>query len=180
MDKPTDQTTSTRSIRRLTVAVWVLVAASLLNTIVVLFTNLSPYVFASRIADALPVTVASGSHRVLDQYEGFSEWPLERQIKSASAIVVTTYKQEGPKLKCIVTEILKKEPGTVLNYKVGDEYPPGSRYPKDNANYGDGQVVFFVGSPAAMRLSLSYWEGRIMGLGDMPLTMLKDMVTQTK
>lgn len=180
MDKSTDQAFPSRSIRRLTIAVWVLVLTSLLNTVVVLFTNLSPFVFATRIADALPVMVSTGSHRMSDQYAGFSEWPLERKIKSASAIIVTTYKQEGPKLKSSVAEIIKQEPGTILNYKIGDEYPQGSRYPRDNANYGDGEVVFFVGSPASMRYSLSYSEGRILGLGDMPLTMFKDMAAQKK
>ena len=42
------------------------------------------------------------------------------------------------------------------------------------AAMGDGEVVFFTGSPAMMQLAMSYSEDRIRGLGDMPLALLRE------
>jgi hypothetical protein len=104
----------------------------------------------------------------------FHELKLEEQIKKASVIALAKYEPAPDgKMKATIKEFLKKEPGVTLYYNVGDEYASSSYYPKDRTSYGDGLVIFFVGSPAEMRMSMSYEGDRIRGLGDLPLELLK-------
>ena len=71
-----------------------------------------------------------------------------------------------------MSEILKR-PDAGLNYSVGDEFMDLSRYEGGDADYGDGDVVFFQDSATDMREPMTYRNGRITGLGDMPLDALR-------
>lgn len=93
--------------------------------------------------------------------------------------LLTSCEKDGNRYKAIVAEILKPEPDTILYYS-GDEYPTLSFFPKEGESCGEGQVVFLVGSPASMRSSYSFSGGRIGGLGDMPLSTLREMVKRKK
>ena len=75
--------------------------------------------------------------------------------------------------KAIIRQFLKKAPDTTIYYSVGDEYPVASYYPSEGPMHGDGVIVFFVGSPAEMRMSMSYTGDRIQGLGDIPIELFK-------
>jgi hypothetical protein len=66
------------------------------------------------------------------------------------------------------------KPGTTFYYEIGDEFPGSSFYPEGRTNYGDGLVIFFTGSPAMMRLSMTYSGDRIRSLGDLPLKLLRE------
>lgn len=104
----------------------------------------------------------------------FHELELDEQIKLSSVIALAEYvPAKDGKMKAIITELLKNEPGTNVYYNVGDEYTHSSYYPTENTNRGDGMVIFFIGSPAQMRMSMTYRGDRIMGLGDMPIKLLK-------
>jgi hypothetical protein len=104
----------------------------------------------------------------------FHELSLEEQIKTASVIAIAKYeKSSDGKMKAIIKEFLKKEPGTTIYYNIGDEYPGSSYYTKENTMYGDGVVIFFTGSPASMRMSMSYSGDRIHSLGDIPIELFK-------
>ena len=104
----------------------------------------------------------------------FHELKLEEQIKQASVIALAKYEPAPDgKMKAVIKEFLKKEPDATIYYNVSDEYAPSSYYPKKNTNYGDGLIMFFTGSPAMMRMSMSYTGDRIGGLGDLPLELLK-------
>ncbi len=105
----------------------------------------------------------------------FHELPLEEQIKKSSVIALARYELAADgKQKAIIKEFLKKDPNTTIYYNVGDEYPGASFYPKEETNYGDGIIVFFVGSPASMRMSMSYTGDRIRSLGDIPLQLFRE------
>ena len=104
----------------------------------------------------------------------FHELKLEEQIKKASVIAIAKYEPSPDgKMRAIIKEFLKKDPGVTLYYKLGDEYASASYYPKDKTTYGDGLIIFFVGSPATMRMSMSYQGDRIHSLGDIPLELFK-------
>ena len=119
-----------------------------------------------------PVQYSSSSAQV--QEVQFHELPIEEQIKKASVIALARYEPDADgKMKAVVKELLKKDPGTVFHYEIGDEYAPSSYYPKEATQYGDGLVIFFVGSPATMRMAMSYSGDRIHSLGDMPLQLLR-------
>ena len=105
----------------------------------------------------------------------FHELTLEDQIKNSSVIALAKYERAPDgKMKAIIKEFLKKEPSVTIYYKIGDEYPSAGLYPKERTSYGDGVVIFFVGSPAIMRMSMTYSGDRIHGLGDLPLELLKE------
>lgn len=104
----------------------------------------------------------------------FYELPIEEQIKQASVIGLARFEpsQDG-KRKAIFREFLKKDQNTAFYYAIGDEYPSASFYPKEGTDHGDGVIVFFVGSPANMRLSMTYTGDRIHSLGDIPLELFR-------
>lgn len=110
-----------------------------------------------------------------DPGKPFHELGIDEQIAQSSAIALARYERAPDgQMKAIVKEFLKKDPGIEIGYNVGDEYVPGSHYPSSRADYGDGLVIFFGGSPAMMRMSVGYSGDRIRGLGDIPLQLVKD------
>jgi len=104
----------------------------------------------------------------------FYELGPEEKIEEASVIVLANYEEgENGKLKVIMKEFLKYVPGTDFYYSLGDEYKSSSFYPRENTNYGDGMVIFFAGSPAFMKSSMTHADGRIRGMGDMPIELIR-------
>jgi hypothetical protein len=105
----------------------------------------------------------------------FHEIPIEERIKRSSVIALAKYEPaEDGRMKAILKEFLKKDEGVRLHYDIGEEYTPASYYPKKGTSYGDGLVIFFEGSPATMRMSMTYSGDRIHSLGDMPMELLRD------
>lgn len=104
----------------------------------------------------------------------FHELPIDEQIKVASVIALAKYEPaEDGRMKAVLKELLKEDERTVIHYEIGDEYPQSSYYPSEGTNHGDGLVIFFAGSPAMMRMAMSYSGDRIRGLGDMPLELFR-------
>jgi hypothetical protein len=167
---------TSRKLDRLTTAVWVLVAISALHLVVTLY-GLWPYITqTSRASTAYAPPQVSES---IDRYANFHEWPVEKQIQAASVIALAKHTVEKDQVKTVVAEILKQTPGTTFYYKIGDEW--GTHQPlRPNTSYGEGQVMFFVGSPAQFRFSTSYHRGRITGLGDMPLDLFRKKIREQR
>jgi len=178
MNPPEEQDASIRAIRRLTFAVWALVVVLVANMSVQLLTGFLPVMFARKLIDDSYGPTSHRSKPFVDPMADFYEWPLEKQVASASVIVLTRFEKDGPRIKSVISEILKLAPGTTFNYRVGDEYARGSRYVRENTSYGDGEIVFFTDSPATMRYSSSYEAGRLLGLGDLPIDVLRQKIAQ--
>ncbi len=114
------------------------------------------------------------SHNGGESGPSFHELTIEEQIEKSSVIALARFEPAPDgKMKAIFKEFLKKDPGVTFYYEIGDEYPNASFYPKEGMNRGDGLVAFFVGSPADMRLSMTYTGDRISGLGDIPLELFR-------
>lgn len=182
-----------RQLRRLTRAVWVLavllgLVLAVLGTAgwVVVRTFSGAQVMAPDVgvlggADSAPAR-ASEPYR----YNGFDEWPSERKVSEASAIIVTTVKGSGKDARDVITEVIKQAPGVEFHYKVGDTYDMGwgSRVQNeaDMPELGSrGQIVFFVGSPASMNYAVSYEPdtGRCSSMGGISLDQLRELARQT-
>lgn len=104
----------------------------------------------------------------------FHELGLDEQIKKSSVIALARYESSPDgKMKAIIKEFLKKDPNVTIYYNIGDEYPSSSYYPKERTSYGDGVIIFFAGSPATMRMSMTYSGDRIRSLGDLPIELLR-------
>lgn len=162
-----------RALKRLTVAIWVLIAITTLELLFGLFVTLFPAAVARHFAAQ---SSDFSSAPPIDQNRDFYNWPLEKQIGAASVIAVGKMKLEDNIYKCIIAEILKQSPNTTFYYKVGDEYRQGNHAAKPGNDYGDGQLLFFVGSPAEFRYSVSFSGDRVTALGDMPLDVLRQMI----
>ena len=128
----------------------------------------------SKIESRVDHHVPDSADSIAKQYRQFDELSLNEQIKRSSVIAIAKYeKSPDGKLKAIIKEFLKKEPRTIIHYNIGDEYPSLSVYPEENTRYGDGVVIFFVGSPATMKSAVTYTGGRIHSFGDMPIELLR-------
>jgi hypothetical protein len=168
----TSRNTIARSIRRLTIAVYILAILVALNVLASLFCALLPTLLTKRLEREWPSAASAVA------LNDFPEWPVRRKIKEASVIAIGRLQREGNRYKCIISEIVKQRAGTELFYKVGDEYREGGFTIRDNTDYGEGQIIFFTGSPAQVRYSTTYSGNRIVGLGDMPIQAFRDMVQQ--
>lgn len=119
-----------------------------------------------------PPSRSTESHR--EPEVPFHDLALEEKIERSSVIALAKYEPSSDgKMKAIIKEFLKKDPDVKLYYKVGDEYPSSSYYPKERTSYGDGVVIFFTGSPATMRMSMTFSGDRIRGLGELPVELLR-------
>jgi len=100
---------------------------------------------------------------------------IEERIDAASAIALAKYEpSDDGRMKAVITEYLKLEPGTMVRFEIGNEYPSSSYYPTEGRNRGDGVVIFFTGSPATMQSSTSVNGDRITGLNDIPLALFRE------
>lgn len=114
----------------------------------------------------------------MNDSEAFFEASIEERIEMASAIAVAKFEpSDDGRMRAIIHEYLKVEPGTELRYEVGDEHPSSSYYPSEDRIKGDGLVIFFTGSPARMRMSTSINGDRITGLSDIPLELFRKKCT---
>jgi hypothetical protein len=181
MSDPATPEQTMRAVRRLSVAIWILAIVVATNLVVSLLALFSPAFLTKRIMEALPAEFPSATERSkIDEYNSFHDWPVERQIQSATVIALAKWEKSGLTWKCIISEILKQAPNTKFYYKVGDEYRLGSRPVRDeNTDYGDGQIMFFTGSPASFRFSTGWKGDRLTGLGDMPIAELRELIRKS-
>jgi hypothetical protein len=134
-----------------------------------------PMTFGSRVINAPTEGTSFPSYSDKLEEMPFHELPVEEQIATASVIALVRYEPAADgKMRAVISEIVKKDPAVTFHYSIGDEYGLSSHYPRPGTSYGDGQVVFFTGSPAMMQLAMSYSGDRIRGLGDMPLALLRE------
>ena len=147
-----------RKVKRLSATVWIL-AIILCITLVISFV----------LVRTLSV--------VRSEFDGLSP---EQRVQSASVIALARWQRAGSTLRCVISEILKQTPDTKFYYKVGDEFPAGNQRAVENADFGDGLVLFFTGSPARLEETVAYRHDQITGMGDMPITTLREIIRTSK
>lgn len=174
-----DQAT-VRALRRLAIAVWALVLVVAVSAVVPMMAYLPWLMSMWSHSEGPGAARSSASSLLTTPHEKFHELPIEKQIAAASVIAIAKYQKDGEKLKCVVSEVLKRSPDTAFYFKVGDEFPDCSRYPRPDVSYGEGMVMFFVGNPAQMRYSTSIYENRLIGVGDMPVDLLRRKIAEAK
>ncbi len=161
-----------KAVRTLAIAVGLLAAGVLALVAFYAFTLYQSRAFF-RGASAVSTTTSrttrpAGAPGLPADERSFHSLPPDEKIRRSSAILLTKHERSGGRLKAVVSEILKR-PDTGFGYSVGDEFGDLSREAEEGTDYGDGDVVFFVGSGNDLRESMTYRRGRISGLGDMPL-----------
>lgn len=172
MEPPSQSERVAKSIRSLTVAVWCLVAVNVVQVAAWLSPFIAPGVLTSR------MTVASGfPSGAFESWEGLS---FEEKAKRASVVLITENRQEDGLVRAYIREELKRKPGTVFQYKVGEVYPPLTLTPKENTSYGDGSLVLLSGSPAREQESMSIFGGNVAALENMPLSKVRQVIAEAK
>jgi len=125
--------------------------------------------------EANPSDIVTSMPRSFESGKQFHELPLDEQINESTVIAIAKYEasQDG-RMKAVIKEFLKKKEGVKIYYDVGDEHPSSSFYPEEDTSHGDGVVIFFTGSPATMKMSMTFEGDRIRSLGDIPLKLFKE------
>ena len=162
-----------RALRRLTIAVWALVVVVAVSAVGPMIAYVPWLMSMWTGPGSAPSDRSGASSRSVIPHERFHEYSVDEKIAAASVIATCKYQKDGDKLKCVIAEVLKRSPNTDFYFKVGDEYPDGSRFAKADVIYGDGQLIFFVGNPAQARYSTSIFGDRLGALGDMPIELLR-------
>jgi hypothetical protein len=108
--------------------------------------------------------------------DDFYTWPVERQVAASTVIARGEWRIEGDEYKCIIAEIIKRDPGVSFDYNVGDEFRKGNQRAMPHTTYGEGQVLFFGGSPPTLRFITAVDRGRLVGLGETTLDALRAVV----
>jgi hypothetical protein len=163
-------------LKRLTVAVWLLFALGLVTLSISFYFRIAPrpsqmsYV----VGNSTPPRWFAESRK----YADFSDWPVKRQIAAASVIALAKYQRHGNTVTPVITEIMKKTPGTVFNYKRGDKLARQSFQIEKGVAYHGGLVLFFTGSPATFQYAASYGQSRLFSYGDMPFKMFRRMIRE--
>ena len=174
-----------RAVRSLARAVWVL---AVLVALTVVYSTWA-WIQSTRMVRNLSregyssmTSTTSGITPVVGGPGSFScDLPPDDLVRRASAILLTSYQPSGKGFKAIVAEIVKLDPGTTIEYKVGDEFPdPTVEHSRAVSSDLDGSVLFLEGSPASMRCGHSFHNGRIAGLGDMTLEKLRAIAGKKK
>lgn len=177
-----------RSIKQLTIAIWAVAFALLAILIFWIISWVFPPPYISQFTGTTSSFQESSSESSIlplarfgndELGTPFYELPIEQQIEQSSMIAVAEYEDGGDgRMRAMIREILKKDPGTVSYFDVGDEHHMSSYHGSSDRSRGDGVVIFFTGSPATMSLSMSYEGERIRSLGDMPLALFREKCSE--
>lgn len=175
METP-ERDSSVRALRGLTIAVWALTAVMAVFVTLYLVAYIPSFTFSS--VNLTRSTVAESERPLgsFTRYPDFHAMPLEKQIEAASVIAIARYERESERNKCVLSEILKQAPGTEFHFKLGDELRHCSHNVKPSESRGDGQLMFFVGSPADLRFSRTFFGERLAGSGNMPISLLRKQI----
>ncbi|SRR5216683_2836057 len=167
----------------LTIAVWCLCAAVIGQITFYAWSYINSMRWSRQMTTSMTSVTAKRSKDLEPppiQWESLHDLPPEQMVAKASVILLTSYEDVGDRYKAVVAEVLKRNPGVELYYSVGDEFPHLSFAKEKGVTCGEGQAVFMTGNPASMNTSYGFTNGRIGGLGDIPLTTLREMVKRKK
>jgi len=133
---------------------------------------ISPMLIESQVYETTPQTSTQKDNK--KPKVPFHELSNDNLIKQSSVIALAEFEPSADgRMKAIIKEFLKMEPGTKTYFKVGDEHPSSSYYPKEGLSHGDGVIIFYKGSPAKYKRTSSFYDGRIPSFGDIPLELFK-------
>ena len=122
-----------------------------------------------------PSTSADPATQVRLETEPFHEMPIDAQIDRVSVIAIARFEQdEKGQPIAVLDEILKKDDGVDFYYTVGEEMHSERFMAQRSHADSDGIVMFFVGSPARQKYSITYSGERISGLGDIPVRLFRE------
>lgn len=109
----------------------------------------------------------------------FAGLTLEERLEASSAIALLRF-DGGPDglQNAVVAEYLKRLPSATQAPQVGEGYPDASYYPGGRVSEPDAALLFFRGSGAHVTLTQFVYGGRVPGLNNIPLELLREKVRE--
>jgi len=172
-----------RAVRRLTVAVWCLVALFGVTTLLPWASFLWYARKSAPPAADVPRGEAPSVPDITSEFDNdFHARPPEEKIRRATVILLAQNRPADGMHKAFISEVVKQAPGVRFYYKVGDEYPTLSHAPSPECNgcESEGEVIFLIGNPAQMASAYSYRNGRIDGMGGLSLAQLRELAVPAR
>jgi hypothetical protein len=163
-------------IKRLIVPLWILVGIALVMLGVLLFGEIRTSILYSHFFKML--SKESGRHES-EELRNFAKWPVERQVGSSTLILRTEWKLADGIYKCIIAEVIKRKGNGDLPYRVGEEYPIDNIQAREGMDVGDGELLFFTGSPPDWQYSSVIRGGRVVGMGGITVDTIRDIANRT-
>lgn len=165
-----------RTVRRQTIAIWILVGVLALSYGAPWVTYLLYRAKAAEPSASLSPTGEVEQPEAEVPFDNdFHARPVEEKVRRATAILLTRPEKVGDEHRQVVSEIIKLKPGVRLYYKVGDEYERLSRSeaPSCRECEEQRQIVFMLGNPATMAYSATFEGERLLGMGHIAIDELR-------
>jgi hypothetical protein len=148
MNELTEITILSRRLRNLARAVIVLGIISLISLAVSIATLLCTHGTAR-----WPGTLTSS--RALGMED------VTQQLRIASVVALTKWTKQNADDKAVLIEILKKRPAVNFSYQINDAVREANRPMRDGVDYGEGELLFFTGTPLRLSYSVAYADGKL-------------------
>ena len=165
------------NIKKIKILIWIILILAGCN----LFINVVNKIHSNNLK--IPTNIAFEDVRQNDNdkvFEDFHAWPIQRQVMESNVIIRTKYENRNGNTKCIIDEIIKKSDSTKFYYNIGDIYPDLEFFYQKGSSNGDGQIAFFVGTPASMRYAVTYANSRLGSGTGITLDELRNLAKTTK
>lgn len=183
MDESPASRSIAASLRRLTLAVWIIAIVLLIQFVLTLYAYWSPgdnLAYERMVATEIESGRQLAEARALDERDPRSlEQSLEQRLAQARLAIVVEYESEPDgRQRAVIRQFLRQSPDLPTPYKVGDEYPGASYFPRAGQHRGDGAVlVLDLAAPHRMNSSVSIHGGRIPALGDITIEQLRERLS---
>ena len=106
------------------------------------------------------------------------ESSVENRIKTSSVILLVKFvKNSNGELVPVVDEFLKKDEDVTFYYQKGDIYLPLNKTFYEHAHEGKKVLLLFVGANAQNMSSMSVFNDTVGGLGNIPISTIRQMVS---
>ena len=102
--------------------------------------------------------------------------PLKDELDVASVVVLTKWLKTDTGQKAILAEALKQDPSVSFPFKPGDEIRETERLIREGVDYGEGELLFFAGSPPKLGYSVAYVDGRVRDTDGSRIETIRDLL----
>lgn len=139
-----------------------------------------PPLLTQNMSSEVTITENTEKKNLYPNTPNFHELSVDEMVEKSTAILTVRYEEgENGNYKSIVEDILRKDDGIELYYRVGEVYEEDSHYKITDNHIPKRAIVFMQGSPASMRFSTTFSGERIRGLGGISLSLLKEKCNDT-
>jgi hypothetical protein len=161
--------------KKLAVPLWILVGIALMILCILLVGEIRTTLLYSKLPKMLSKEM---EQREPEETMNFAKWPIERQVGMSTLILRTEWKLENGTYKCIIAEVIKGAGSSDGPYRIGEEYSTDNTPAREGLDVGEGEVLFFTGSPPNWQYSSVIRAGKVVGMRGITIDTLRNMVNK--